>query len=299
MAEETPRTDSSKTQPPGAPLPPRASVALELGKIIIPVVGTIIAACLSGIFLLLNNANFFAPKQPTAAPTAPLVVVAAPPPPPPAPPPPQPPAATSSPQPTLTPLPPTPTALTWKVRYQDDFSDPISGWPVMKADPDVTKEYADGGYLITMTKDNINTFTRNASAEVLEDVRVEVDALQIGEKTPWDIGLACRIDGTSVYELSAYESNGVKKYGIYRWSNEAYQTLAEKVIVDARIFREGKIANQLRADCVGDHFTLWVNGEKVLEATDPNPLPRGKTGIVTGYSSGVQVFYDNFAIYTP
>ncbi len=203
-----------------------------------------------------------------------------------------------TPRPTETPL-PQPTEIGWTLRFADDFSDPASGWPVMKDDPDVVKEYADGGYLVTLIKDNIDTFTRNTYAEVLSDVRVEVDALRIGDQTPWDIGLACRIDGMAVYQLSVYESNGVKKYGIYRWNEESYITLAEKIVTDNRVFREGKIANQFRADCVGDHLTLWINGEKVLEATDPNPLPRGKAGLVAGYADGVQVFYDNFAVYIP
>ncbi|HEY9088520.1 MAG TPA: hypothetical protein VIO36_10155 [Anaerolineaceae bacterium] len=285
----TPPEDSKPKQ--AAQLSPRTTAALEFSKIILPVIGTIVAACLSGIFLMLNSSGFFQRKDPTATPvpTAPLVEIL--------------PTATPlppmpTPRPTETPL-PQPTEIGWTLRFADDFSDPASGWPVMKDDPDVVKEYADGGYLVTLIKDNIDTFTRNTYAEVLSDVRVEVDALRIGDQTPWDIGLACRIDGMAVYQLSVYESNGVKKYGIYRWNEESYITLAEKIVTDNRVFREGKIANQFRADCVGDHLTLWINGEKVLEATDPNPLPRGKAGLVAGYADGVQVFYDNFAVYIP
>lgn len=293
MADTVPPPDPSKTTPP---LPPRTAAALEFSKILLPVIGTIAAACLSGVFLLLTSSGFFERKDPTPTPqpTAALVEVL--------------PSATSIPptplpptptlQPSETPL-PLPTQIQWTLRFADDFSDTTSGWPVIKDDPDVMKDYADGGYLVTLTKDNIDTFTRSAYAEVLSDVRVEVDALQIGDTTPWDIGLACRVDGLAVYQLSVYESNGVKKYGIYRWGNESYITLAEKIVTDNRVFREGKIANQFRAECVGDHLSLWINGEKVLEATDPDPLPRGKAGLVAGYADGVQVFYDNFAVYIP
>ncbi len=291
MAEQTPPSEPTKPPTPAAtpPLTPRTTAALELSKVIIPVVGTIIAACLSGVFLLINS-GFFGAKDPTPtpAPTQPLVVIVQPTLPP----------STPIPQPTATPVPPTPTAIAWTLRFEDDFSDPASGWPLQN-DASVIKEYTDGGYLITMVEDNINTFSRNANAEILEDVRVEVDALQIGDESPWDIGLSCRINGMDVYDLSVYETGGMKKYGIYRWDEGYYETLAEKFVTDDRVFREGMIANQYRAECVGGSLSLWVNGEKVLEAVDPNPLPAGKSGIVTGYSTGVKVFYDNFAVYVP
>lgn len=274
MADDAPRPQETQSPAPAAQdRSSRATVALELSKIVIPVVGTILTACLSGMFLLLNNPNALSMLRPAAQPTP-------------------------TPQPTATEVLPTGTAITWTLLFEDDFSNPASGWPTVDDDT-VEKIYSDGGYLVTMRKDNISTFTRSEFAEILTDVRVEVDALQIGDQSPWDIGVSCRLDGQSVYDMSIYESNGVRKYGIYRWENGAYETLAEKVVEDPRSLREGRIANQLRGECVGNHIAMWVNGVLVLEASDPNPLPRGKSGIVTGYSAGVQVFYDNFAVYTP
>ncbi len=290
---ETPSTPepAKPADKPNPPLSPRATVALEFSKIVFPVVGTIIAACLSGVFLVLTSSGFFERKDPTPTPTltseTPLVQVVT-----------ASPAVTATPAPSATSVPPTLTAIQWARKYEDDFSDPASGWPVVDDDA-TSKQYSDGGYVVTMKKENIDSFTRSVNAEVLGDVRVEVDALRIGDASPWDIGLACRIDGMNVYQLSVYETNGIRKFGIYRWTSGGYETLAEQIVEDNRVFREGKIANQFRAECVGGHLSLWINGEQVLEATDPEPLRAGKAGIVTGYAKGVQVFFDNFAVYVP
>ena len=48
-------------------------------------------------------------------------------------------------------------------------------------------------------------------------------------------------------------------------------------------------ANSLRADCIGlggrraVRLVFWINGKKLLEVTDKNPLPNGTVGVFTNY----------------
>jgi hypothetical protein len=48
------------------------------------------------------------------------------------------------------------------------------------------------------------------------------------------------------------------------------------------------------------YLALWVNGEKVAEATDENPLPAGTVGlfVATGANAktAVAAEFDNFAV---
>ena len=56
QVEHTPHSPEKATVPAKKDTE-RSALAIELSKVIIPVIGTILAACLSGIFLLLNNSS--------------------------------------------------------------------------------------------------------------------------------------------------------------------------------------------------------------------------------------------------
>ena len=66
------------------------------------------------------------------------------------------------------------------------------------------------------------------------------------------------------------------------------------------VINRGTNVNHLRADCVGDRLTLYVNGEKLAEATDAT-LTHGDVGLLAGAFSqpGVDIIFDNFVAIQP
>jgi hypothetical protein len=58
--------------------------------------------------------------------------------------------------------------------------------------------------------------------------------------------------------------------------------------------------NHLRADCIGDKLSFYINFTEVASATDTD-FPSGDVGVVAGSFAepGVDVLFDNFVVIQP
>ena len=58
--------------------------------------------------------------------------------------------------------------------------------------------------------------------------------------------------------------------------------------------------NHLRADCIGNTLTFYVNGFQIAQAQD-STLPSGDVGLIAGTFAepGVDVLFDNFVVLQP
>jgi hypothetical protein len=58
--------------------------------------------------------------------------------------------------------------------------------------------------------------------------------------------------------------------------------------------------NHLRADCIGNTLTFYINYTEVASATDTD-LPSGDVGVLAGAFSepGVDVLFDHFMVFQP
>ncbi len=299
MAEESKPPSEAPAPAPvpqSAKKPPiKPEIALELSKVIIPVIGTILAACLSGVFLILNSNNFFTPKVEAQTPTVLVVTATAVPATPTFPPP----TAAPSVTPTDVVLPtPTPVQINWKLAFKDDFSDVNSGWGNLNTYGSI-REYVDGGYQLSILVNGKEALAFPTMNRLLKDVRVEVDAVKMAGEGDYEIGVICRNETSAdLYDLSYTVTKDISKFGIYKWVGPNYQTLGEVVITDPTWINPGKQANHLRADCVGSTLTLYLNGKKGIEVTDAS-LKVGNVGLIVGFTDGIKVFYDNFVVYEP
>jgi hypothetical protein len=68
----------------------------------------------------------------------------------------------------------------------------------------------------------------------------------------------------------------------------------------SKAIRLGTALNRLRADCVADRLTLYVNGEKLVEVQDTE-FASGDVGLIAGtyQSAGTDIRFDNFIVYQP
>ena len=62
--------------------------------------------------------------------------------------------------------------------------------------------------------------------------------------------------------------------------------------------RQGAANNHIRADCIGDILTLYVNGQQVATATDSS-FSSGDVGLIAGTFdiSNTEINFDNFVVY--
>jgi hypothetical protein len=188
--------------------------------------------------------------------------------------------------------------------FEDDFSDTSSGWDVDEGTGEEVwiLEYALGGYRIYNPPPDTNLVGLNEedAGTAIGDAVIEVDATPVSggipEKEDAGLGVMCR-----VLDYDNYYSFGIHGDGhpaIFKQKNGEWDELASGPPTDA--FKGGNTTNRLRADCVGSNLTLYVNGQKVLEAQDSD-FQAGQVGLFAqdDGGKGIEILFDNFLVSSP
>lgn len=180
------------------------------------------------------------------------------------------------------------------VLFQDDFSDPASGWNRLLVGEGVM-DYDGGGYRILVNAQEMNFWA--TPRRDFADVRIEVDAGKLAGPDENRIGLVCRFNGSDYY-FFIMSSDGF--YGIGIFSGGQAALLGQGEMLSATSINQGVAVNHLRADCVGDQLTFYVNGFQLAQVQDAT-LTTGDIGLLAGTfaTPGVDVVFDNFVVFQP
>jgi hypothetical protein len=180
------------------------------------------------------------------------------------------------------------------VLFQDDFSQPITGWDRFQADGGIM-DYDGGGYRFLVN--DLNTNFWSTPHKNYADVRLEVDTGKLAGPDENRIGLICRYTGTDYY-FFLISSDGY--YGIGIFSGGKAALLGQSEMQASTNVNTGLAINHLRADCAGDRLTLFVNGFVIASAQD-GTLKSGDVGLLAGTfgQPGVDVVFDNFVVLKP
>jgi hypothetical protein len=205
-----------------------------------------------------------------------------------------------------TPEPGAESASTGKTLYSDDFSNPKSGWSRLREADGIT-DYENGAYRIW-----INTIGESGNgmdyfswpqleSELPSDVQIEVDAAKAGGPDDNDFGVMCRY--TSINEKDTYyrfmvSSDGYA--GIMLVEGDESTVISSDKLQPSDAIKQGKASNHIRADCIGDQLTLYVNGKKVADAQN-STLIGGEVGLIAGTYTipGTDIHFDNFLVKQP
>lgn len=188
-----------------------------------------------------------------------------------------------------------------QVLYQDDFSNPKSGWDVGKREGGITLGYEAGAYQIYLPEDD-STWVSYSEQE-FGDFELEVEIAKIKGPKDGECAVQCRVSDYGGYGFWI-TSEGY--YGIYKIyfaqtedTDDEYVPLADG---DTTALHTGTAFNQLRAVCAGNTLTMFLNGEKVLEALD-DEFESGVIGLVvtTGESArgGLDIRFKNLIAHEP
>lgn len=190
---------------------------------------------------------------------------------------------------------PEPTERAGRVLFQDDFSDASSGWNRVTAASGET-DYQDGVYRIFVNAPNVDVWSKPGLN--FGDVRVEVDAFKVGGDRDNRFGVICRaIDNDSFYTFIV-SSDGY--YGIGMIHDDQYQLLGMNALQPTDAIHLGSALNHIRADCIGDTLTLYINGVQAAQVHDAS-FPTGDVGLIAGTydAPGTDIRFDNFVVYQP
>ncbi len=176
-------------------------------------------------------------------------------------------AATATP----TPLPTHTTAPTPFVLLEDDFADrrqnrwPSGGSVAMGG----VRGYADGGYRISVRRSEWIIWSSPRHSESYRDTSIEVDVRVTADSVVGEYGVACRAQEASwdgyIFFLST--DGAARIVRVVDHVEELEFVDISDGVYDEAIFTDGS-TNRLRADCIGDRLTLYVNDYRVLEARD-------------------------------
>lgn len=179
------------------------------------------------------------------------------------------------------------------VLYRDDFSDNTSGWDRVLNDGGIM-DYDSGGYRILVRGATMNFWSTPPGN--FGDVRLEADVTRLNGPLENRAGLICRYQNGNYY-FFILSSDGY--YAIGKFTNgQAVLIGQEMMVASDAIHSEG--SNHLRADCVGETLTFYVNETQIASTQDPDFL-NGGVGVLAGAfeEPGVDVLFQNFVVIQP
>jgi hypothetical protein len=180
------------------------------------------------------------------------------------------------------------------ILFQDDFSQPITGWDRFQANGGIM-DYDGGGYRFLVN--DLNTNFWSTPHKNFADVRLEVDTGKLAGPDENRIGLICRYSGDDYY-FFLISSDGYYGIGIFKGGQATL--LGQSEMQASTSINKGLAINHLRADCAGDKLALYVNGFETTSVQDTT-LKSGDVGMLAGTFNqpGVDVVFDNFVVLKP
>ncbi len=189
-----------------------------------------------------------------------------------------------------------PTVLAAKsgdVIYQEEFENNATGWARISNDNGIM-DYDGGGYRILVRQPKLNFWS--TPEKNFRDVRVEADVIKLNGPDENRMGLMCRYQSGNYY-FFIISNDGF--YGIGKFIGGNTILLGQEEMQASEAIQQGTM-NHLRADCIGNTLTFYVNFTQVATATDTD-LPSGDVGLLAGAFSepGVDVMFDHFVVIQP
>jgi hypothetical protein len=183
-----------------------------------------------------------------------------------------------------------------KTLFEDDFSDPTSGWP-SSSDADKYADYSgDGRYLIQVIAAQHDVWVH--PGEDFADVRIEVDATKSFGPDNNDFGIICRFQDSDNFYYLIVSSDGYQVIGKYQDGDSQY--LSAEKMQPTTAMDAGNATNHIRADCNGSTLTLYANGRQLASVTDSS-FSSGDIGLIVGTfdEPDVGILFDDLIVYEP
>jgi hypothetical protein len=184
---------------------------------------------------------------------------------------------------------------TGEVLFQDDFSDPNSGWLQGEDDIGLVK-YSDGGLFFHI---NGETSAKISIPRLhFTDTSIETTAKKIAGTDDNEFGIVCRYKDQDNFYFFTISSDGY--YGIGKYKNNTLYLIGMDKMKTSDFIRQGEQENYLRLDCVGSTLTFYVNGQKIGQVID-NDFSFGDVGLLAGTfrSTNTDIVFGSFSVKKP
>lgn len=194
---------------------------------------------------------------------------------------------------TPAPIPTLPVANTGDILFQDEFENNTTGWDRVSNENGIM-DYDQGVYRILVQQPTMNFWS--TPEKNFRDVRVEADVIRLNGPDENRAGLICRYQNGDYY-FFIISNDGFYAVGKFIGGNTILLGQSEMQSSD---FILTNSINHLRADCIGNTLTFFVNFNQIASVQDTD-FPSGDIGLLAGSfsESGVDVSFDHFVVMQP
>jgi hypothetical protein len=191
---------------------------------------------------------------------------------------------------------PQPSETAQEILYQDDFTNPATGWPEKKFDNYFVGYHEPEYYHIEITSPNYKTPIFAPEKQSFSNVTIEVKVFTVSAKTAttgdFAYGTAFRRSGDQYYAFTI--SPRTKKWFVLKSSPSALEVLAEG---SDESIHDLDTADTLRVDAQGSDFAFHINDQLVGQVSDSD-YASGEVGffVQTFDATNVHIHFDNLII---
>ena len=194
---------------------------------------------------------------------------------------------------TAAPIPTVLPANSGDILFQDEFDSVSTGWDRVSNNNGIM-DYDQGGYRILVQQPTMNFWS--TPEKNFGNVRVEADVIRLNGPDENRVGLICRYQAGDYY-FFIISNDGFYAIGKFIGGNTILLGQTEMLSSD---FILTNSTNHLRADCIGNTLTFYVNFNQIASVQDTD-FPSGDVGLLAGSfsESGVDVSFDHFVVMQP
>jgi len=186
-----------------------------------------------------------------------------------------------------------PAATPGAILYQEEFENNTTGWDRIANEHGIM-DYDGGGYRMLIQQAGYNLWS--TPEKDFRDVRLEADVSRLNGPAENREGLICRYQAGDYY-FFIISNDGY--YAIGKYIGGQTLLLGQSAMQPSE-FIEKDAVNHLRADCMGDTLTFYINFNQVASVQDSD-FKNGDVGLLAGSftESGVDVLFDHFMVIQP
>lgn len=176
--------------------------------------------------------------------------------------------------------------------FEDNFTDPTSGWPKYSGDTQ-EGDYVNGEYSLQVKKSIPLTWTNNLSAGTFKDLRLEIDARLFSGPNQSSYGVIFRQQDTNNYYFFLVSGQG--DYTLAKRVRGVLTVLQNKTV--PAFINQGNITNHLKVVCKGSQIGVDCNGHQLATVTDTS-FAEGRLGLILeALNPPACAHFDNLKVY--
>jgi serine/threonine protein kinase len=191
----------------------------------------------------------------------------------------------------------TPTSVPTNIIFQDDFSNPESGWETLSRYDSFTKYNVNDKNFQIYVKNNMEIWSHNTKFISPGNVRIEVEATMSGDSTNNYFGIICRYQNDDNFYMAVITSAGFRGIGLREQGNFTWL----KEPLPSNPVKLGAVTNKIRFDCINNELDLYVNGQLAGYVNNETFPSDGAIGLIAAKYNGevTNILFRNLKVFLP